>query len=97
MLFNLVNSIQLPSNDLTLFVNTFSYSLSAALMPRFIMSIRELYNHDVQDRWRGVDSGFSVFQEISSAYQGAPALNLSRGRGSEAIELGQVRGGVWRA
>ena len=94
MLFNLVNSIQLPSNDMTLFVDTFSYSLSAALMPRFIMSIRELYHNGVQ----GVDGGFSVFQDqISSVNQGSSALNLSLGRGPEAIELGQVRGGVWRA
>ena len=29
-------------------------------MPRFIISIRELYDRDLQNRWQGIDTGFGV-------------------------------------
>ena len=32
-------------------------------MPRFIMAIRELYDRDSRDGWRGVDTGFGMFSE----------------------------------
>ena len=103
MLFNIVNSIQLSSKDLTLFVDTFSYSLSCAIMPRFIMSIRELYDRDHQDRCEGLDAGFSIFsQPSSSENQGVPAIasNVGMGEGregsSEVIELVRARDGTLR-
>lgn len=30
------------------------------IMPRFIMSIRELHDNDFRGRWEGVDTGFGV-------------------------------------
>ncbi|KAF8559778.1 hypothetical protein OG21DRAFT_1503006 [Imleria badia] len=56
MLFNIVNAIQLPVLDLMMFLDALGYSLCCALMPRFIISIRELYDRDVRamarDRYR---------------------------------------------
>ena len=30
------------------------------MSPRFIISIRELYDRDLRGRWNGIDSGFGV-------------------------------------
>jgi hypothetical protein len=72
-------------------------------MPRFIMAIRELYDRDRRDGWRGVDTGFGVYSEpvsggdedVSEIFQ----VRLEEGENdsSGVIELGEVRDGVWRA
>jgi hypothetical protein len=33
------------------------------VMPRFIISIRELYDRNLRRRWQGVDTGFGVFSQ----------------------------------
>ena len=36
-------------------------------MPRFIVSVRELYDRDLRGRWQGLDTGFGVLsQPVSS-------------------------------
>ena len=30
------------------------------MTPRFIIGVRERYDHDLRPRWRGVDTGFGV-------------------------------------
>lgn len=50
-----------------LFLNTLSYALSCAIMPRFIISIRELYDRDIRERWQGIDTGFGRCLEQSSS------------------------------
>jgi len=32
-------------------------------MPRFIISVRELYEHDLRGRWQGIDTGFGVHSQ----------------------------------
>ena len=32
-------------------------------MPRFIISVRELYDRDLRRRWQGVDTGFGVLSQ----------------------------------
>ncbi|KAF8550482.1 hypothetical protein OG21DRAFT_1499748 [Imleria badia] len=64
VLFNIVNAIQLPLVDLMLFLDALSYSLSCAIMPRFIMSIRELYDRDLENRWQGIDTGFGMLLNV---------------------------------
>jgi len=32
-------------------------------MPRFIISVRELYDRDLTARWQGVDTGFGVLSQ----------------------------------
>ena len=74
MLFNILNLIQAPIISLTILLDGLGYSLSCALMPRFIISIRELYHSDNRNRWQGVDTGFGVLsQPISS---GDAAINF---------------------
>ena len=36
-------------------------------MPRFIISIRELYHRDLRKRWQGIDTGFGVFSQPNSS------------------------------
>ena len=36
------------------------YVTIVPLMPRFIISIRELYDRDARHGWKGIDSGFGV-------------------------------------
>ena len=43
-----------------LFLDALGYSLSCAIMPQFIISIRELYHRDLRSRWQGIDTGFGV-------------------------------------
>jgi len=42
------------------FLNALSYSFSFAIMPRFIISIRESYDRDLQNRQQGLDTEFGV-------------------------------------
>lgn len=35
-------------------------------MPRFILSVRELYDRDLRGHFQGVDTGFGVSQSIGS-------------------------------
>jgi len=37
-----------------------NYTTLCPLMPRFIVSVRELYDRDLSDRWQGLDTGFGV-------------------------------------
>jgi len=70
-----------------LFLDAFSYSLSCAIMPRFIISIRELYDRDLRNRWQGIDTGFGVFsQTITSGDAGASTIELE----VISLEVGQV-------
>lgn len=32
------------------------------IVPRFILEVRELYDHDTHGRWQGIDTGFGVSQ-----------------------------------
>jgi len=106
----MVNAIDLPVADLMLFLDTFSYSLSCAIMPRFIISIRELYDRDLRKRWQGIDTGFGVFsQTITNGDTATSTIavgDVSRVEGqgimvgdtdgSEAIELEVVGDGARR-
>lgn len=71
------------------------------MMPRFIISIRSLYDRDVQERWKGIDTGFG--RNLSTNSEGIPTTRLTDiilGPGQvddvEEIELEEGREGVWR-
>ncbi|KAI9574382.1 hypothetical protein HD554DRAFT_2165880 [Boletus coccyginus] len=82
LFFNIVFEIELSSVDLTMFLDTLSYSLSCAIMPRFIISIRELYDRDLQNRWQGIDTGFGVLVASENADGTTIALeNIGRKSG----------------
>ena len=40
-------------------------------MPRFIISVRELYDRDLRARWQGIDSGFGVLSQPIVSQNGA--------------------------
>ena len=66
-----VGSLVTTSSAGLLFLSTLSYTFIALMSPRFIISIRELYDHDLHDRWNGIDSGFGV---LSQAVAGGDAV-----------------------
>ena len=47
-------------------------------MPRFIISMRELYDHDLYGRWQGIDTGFGVLsQPVSSGNAAVSAIRFA--------------------
>ena len=47
-------------------------------MPRFIISVRELYDHDLRARWQGIDTGFGVLsQPISGGKAVVSAIHFA--------------------
>lgn len=70
-----------------LFLNTLSYSLSCAIMPRFIISIRELYDRDLRNRWQGIDTGFGMFSQTIAGGDTA-ASTIALGEVGQLVEGG---------
>jgi hypothetical protein len=57
---------QLDGTNISLrFLTAFCYMIVFPMMPRFIISIRELYDRDLRRLWQGVDTGFGVFSQPS--------------------------------
>ena len=50
-----------------LFVNALVMILLFSMMPRFIISIREVYDHDLDCHWQGIDSGFGVLSQPTAS------------------------------
>ena len=47
-------------------------------MPRFIISVRELYDRDLRGRWQGIDTGFGVLsQHVSSGNAAMSAIQFA--------------------
>ncbi|KAI9457555.1 hypothetical protein HD554DRAFT_1770382 [Boletus coccyginus] len=99
LLYNIVGLVQLSNASSMLFFDTFAYSLSCVVMPRFVISIRELY---LQDQWQGIDTGFGVYiGPMSSENVGVSTLpwhvQLQESRsGLDTIVLEEVGGGMRR-
>ena len=55
----------------TLFLNIFVYVTLCPIMPRFIISMRELYDRDLCGRWQGIDTGFGVFSHPAASQNAA--------------------------
>ena len=53
-------------------------------MPRFIIGIRELYDHDLYGHWQGIDTGFGVLSQPENEVVSAIAF--------AAVAPGQGRG-----
>ena len=60
-------------------------------MPRFIIGVRELYDHDLRARWQGIDTGFGVLsQPIASenlAVSATAFANVATGQGRPGQEV----------
>ena len=49
-----------------------------SIMPRFIISVRELYDRDLRRRWQGIDTGFGVLsQPVSSGNAAVSAIHFA--------------------
>ena len=68
------------------------------MLPRFIISIRELYDCDLHRCWQGLDTGFGVLSHpvgsentavsaIASTWQGQGQVVVGNEDDSEAIQL----------
>ncbi|KAF8452882.1 hypothetical protein L210DRAFT_3519884 [Boletus edulis BED1] len=57
--YHITGLLALVSNNDSLFLDTFSYIIFYPLIPRFIISIRELYDRDIHGRLH-IDTGFGV-------------------------------------
>ena len=58
------------------------------MMPRFIISVRELYDRDTRRGWQGVDTGFGVLsQPIADRFGFGSSIVFPDG---VALEEGQV-------
>ena len=75
------------------FLEMVFYPAMVPMIPRFIVSIRELYDRDLVRRWQGIDSGFGVISQPvadENAVVSAIAFaDVNPGRGE-----GQVEGDV---
>ncbi|KAF8552119.1 hypothetical protein OG21DRAFT_174615 [Imleria badia] len=56
-----------PNSTSILLLDAFVYIIFYPLIPRFIISIRELYDGDVRGRLQGIDTGFGVLSQANTA------------------------------
>ena len=54
-----------------LFLTNFVYLLLCPILPRFIISVRELYDRDLRGHFQGIDSGFGVLSQPIASQNGA--------------------------
>ena len=68
------------------------YTTLFPIMPRFIISVREMYDRDLRGRWQGVDTGFGVLsQPVSSGNAAVSAIRFADAAPGQ--EEGQVAEG----
>ena len=66
------------STTLQLVLTLLYYVTLCPIMPRFIISMRELYNHDLRGHWQGIDTGFGVLsQPVSSGNAAVSAIQFA--------------------
>ncbi|KAF8449462.1 hypothetical protein L210DRAFT_863951 [Boletus edulis BED1] len=59
VLYHITSLLFFLNNNAILWLSTFAYVYFYALVPRFIISIRELYDRDVHGRFH-IDTGFGI-------------------------------------
>ena len=72
---------------------TFGYMIICPIMPRVILSIRELYDKDLHGRWQGIDTGFGVVSQPLSSWNVAVTTTAPVDIGTEqglVVETHQV-------
>jgi len=97
------------TNPSMFFLAGFTYLIFALIMPRFIISVRELYDRDLRARLQGIDSGFGVLSRSVVSQNGVVSTiafadvtpgqdqvvdDDAEGLDSEAIRLEVVGDGV---
>lgn len=62
------------SSTLVLFMSLFPFIAIFPMMPQFIISIWELYDHDLHCHWQGIDTGFGVLSQPTSSQDAAVSV-----------------------
>ena len=62
VLYNITLVMQ-NGTPLNITLATVGYMVICPVMPRLILSIRELYDQDLHGRWQGIDTGFGVVSQ----------------------------------
>ena len=81
-----------------LVLSMFVYIIFYPLIPRFIISIRRMYDRDLCGRWQGIDTGFGVLSRPNACTMSAmvfdddnlppyPAVEDDRGRDPFSVEV----------
>ncbi|KAI9462730.1 hypothetical protein HD554DRAFT_2175860 [Boletus coccyginus] len=92
-LYNITILIQIQKgltaiNTWQLFLDLICYTTICPIMPRFIISVRELYDRDLHACCQGVDSGFGVLSQ--PRFAGAPTEQGHSQVEEEAVEATPV-------
>ena len=74
-------------------LGAFSTALICSAMPRFIIGVREMYDHEVRKRMQGIDSGFGFSRNAPDEFKesGIAFIDESRTILGDANKLGAVR------
>ena len=67
-----------------------NYTTVCPIMPRFIISVRELYDRDLRGRWRGIDTGFGVSSQPVFSGSTIEFADVAPGQGQGRVAEGEV-------
>lgn len=62
------------SSDAGAFLTGVAYLLWCIMMPRFFLSVRELYDRDSRGRCQGTDTGSDVFSQHTTSENGVVSM-----------------------
>jgi len=75
--YNIYDMIQIGptiNNAPELYINAIYSVFLYTIVPRFIISIRELYDHEAHYSWKGVDTGFGVLSQCVVRVNGGASM-----------------------
>jgi hypothetical protein len=79
-----------PNSTSVLLLDAFVYITFYPPIPRFIISVRELYDRDLRGRWQEIDTGFSVPSRSNAGLDGTLSgmvfMDVSLVRHGPAVE-----------
>jgi len=83
---------QLAGTDASLhYLTAFSYMILFPMMPRFIISIRELYDHDLRGhRQQGIDTGFGYVVSENAAESAISFADVDPRQGQGQVVVGDA-------
>jgi len=112
IIYNVARALAWLQTDITgnspsqVILSLLYYTTLCPIMPRFVISVRELYDRDLRGRWQGIDTGFGALSQpfssgsaVLSAIQFAdvaPGQEVAGGEAddSEAIRLEMLGDGT---
>ena len=86
------------SETVHLYLDLFSYIALFPMMPRFIISVREMYDHGIggRRRWQGVDTGFGASSQPNGSQSATmSAIGFADALGQDRVAEGNAN--EWEA